>query len=125
EQLCEEGASQVFYPMNSNDIIIGVVGQLQFEVIKHRLESEYGVNAIFEPSSFKMARWVLPKENSNKKFELALDELAKSYDTTLSKDNEERYAVLLSSEYALNKAREKFPDLNFADTSEIVSRSSY
>lgn len=122
-QLCEEGASQVFFPENSNDIVIGVVGQLQFEVIRHRLENEYGVDALFEAGAFRMARWVLPKEGASKKFEVALDELGKSYDTTLCRDNEGRYAILVSSEYALNKARERFPDLNFADTSEVVSRS--
>lgn len=123
QQLCEEGASQVFYPANSNDIVIGVVGQLQFEVIRHRLESEYGAGAKFEACAFKMARWVLNKGTSEKKFEEALDQLKTSYDTLLSIDNEGRNAILVSSEYALNKAKERFPDLEFSDTSEIVSRS--
>lgn len=125
EQLCEEGASQVFYPLHSNDIVIGVVGQLQFEVIKHRLENEYGVDAIFESSSFRMARWVKPKKGSESRYEKALEDLSGSYDTTVSKDNEERLAILVSSEYALNKARERFSDLDFSDTSEIVSRQSH
>jgi len=123
QQLCEEGASQVFYPQNSNDIVIGVVGQLQFEVISHRLQNEYSVEAKFENCPYRLARWVLPKDSNSKKFEDSLRDLSKSYNTVLSKDAEERDAILVSSEYALNKAMERYPDLRFSDTSEIVSRS--
>jgi len=123
QQLCEEGASQVFFPFNSNDIIIGVVGQLQFEVIQYRIENEYGAESKFETCSFRLARWVFPKDPSEvKKYEAALKELGSSYDTVLAKDNEGRSVILVSSEYALNKAKERYPNLSFADTSEIVSR---
>ncbi|TVQ79463.1 MAG: peptide chain release factor 3 [Bradymonadales bacterium] len=118
DQLCEEGASQVFFPQNSNDIIIGVVGQLQFEVIRHRLEHEYSVDARFESCAFKISRWVFSKEGQESKFDAALNELSKSYDVVLSKDSEDRWAVLISSQYALNKALERYPDLHFAETSE-------
>ncbi len=125
QQLCEEGASQVFYPKNSNDIIVGVVGPLQFEVIQHRLENEYGAGAKFETCPFRLCRWVQPKKNSDpKKTADQLDELSRSYDTLLARDAEERDAILVSSEYALNKARERFPDLDFVETSEIVSRAA-
>lgn len=122
QQLCEEGASQVFYPSISNDIIVGVVGQLQFEVIKHRLENEYGAGAKFEACSYRLARWVFPSEEDPGAFEDSINELAKSYDTVLAQDAEDRYAILVSSEYALNKANERFPKLRFLATSEIVSR---
>jgi peptide chain release factor 3 len=125
KQLCEEGASQVFYPKNSNDIVVGVVGPLQFEVIQHRLESEYGAGAKFENCAFRLCRWAVPKAGSDlKKVEDQLDELSRSYDTVLARDAEERDAILVSSEYALNKARERFPDLDFVETSEVVSRAA-
>lgn len=123
QQLCEEGASQVFFPTNSNDIVVGVVGQLQFEVIRHRLDAEYGAGAKFESCAFTMARWVLQARANDQEFEQALDQLRTSYDTLLSVDNEERLAILVSSSYALNKARERFPLLEFSDTSEMVSRT--
>lgn len=122
QQLCEEGASQVFFPVNNNDIVIGVVGQLQFEVIRHRLLSEYGVEAKYESCAFKIARWVFPATNDMKKFGQELNELSRSYDTVLSKDAEDRDAILCSSEYALKKAIERYPELKFEETSEIVSR---
>lgn len=121
-QLCEEGASQVFFPQNSNDIVVGVVGQLQFEVIQFRLDAEYGAESIFETCPFRLARWVFPKPEFKHKFEENLDRLAKSYDTTLAKDSEERWTLLVSSEYALQKAEERFSELYFAHTSEAVSR---
>jgi len=51
-QLCEEGATQLFRPLRNNDLVLGAVGQLQFEVVAHRLEHEYGVKARILPSRF-------------------------------------------------------------------------
>ena len=64
-QLGEEGAIQVFRPVASSLLLLGAVGQLQFEVVAHRLEHEYGVKARITPSRFQVARWVTcddPKE---------------------------------------------------------------
>ena len=57
-QLSEEGATQFFRPLMSNDLILGAVGVLQFEVVAYRLKAEYGVEAIFEPVTVNTARWV-------------------------------------------------------------------
>jgi len=57
-QLGEEGAIQVFRPVASAMLLLGAVGQLQFEVVAHRLEHEYGVKARIMPSRFQVARWV-------------------------------------------------------------------
>src|ERR1022692_1628485 len=57
-QLGEEGAVQVFMPLVDNTPLIGAVGQLQFEVVEHRLKSEYGVDAVFERAGIHTARWV-------------------------------------------------------------------
>lgn len=57
-QLGEEGAIQVFRPVASTLLLLGAVGQLQFEVVAHRLEHEYGVKARIQPSRYQVARWV-------------------------------------------------------------------
>ncbi len=57
-QLGEEGAIQVFRPIAGSVLLLGAVGQLQFEVVAHRLEHEYGVKARIMPSRFQVARWV-------------------------------------------------------------------
>jgi peptide chain release factor 3 len=57
-QLGEEGAIQVFRPMAGSVLLLGAVGQLQFEVVAHRLEHEYGVKARIMPARYNVARWV-------------------------------------------------------------------
>ena len=57
-QLGEEGAIQVFRPVAGTVLLLGAVGQLQFEVVAHRLEHEYGVKARIMPSRYQVARWV-------------------------------------------------------------------
>jgi peptide chain release factor 3 len=57
-QLGEEGAIQVFRPVAGTVLLLGAVGQLQFEVVAHRLEHEYGVKARVLPSRYQVARWV-------------------------------------------------------------------
>ncbi|HYQ70320.1 MAG TPA: peptide chain release factor 3, partial [Gammaproteobacteria bacterium] len=58
DQLCEEGATQLFRPLKNNDLILGAVGILQFDVVAHRLKDEYGVECRFEPVSVATARWI-------------------------------------------------------------------
>src|SRR5438094_415032 len=57
-QLCEEGATQLFKPLRSKDLILGAVGPLQFEVVAFRLQDEYGVQCVFDPVTIHTARWV-------------------------------------------------------------------
>ena len=66
-QLSEEGAVQVFRPLSNNDLIVGAVGVLQFDVVVSRLKSEYNVEAIYETVNVATARWVECADN--KKFE--------------------------------------------------------
>src|SRR5690606_5330517 len=58
DQLSEEGAVQVFRPRHSNDQYLGVVGQLQFDVVKYRLQAEYGIEVRFHGLPYSVARWV-------------------------------------------------------------------
>ncbi|HVC02081.1 MAG TPA: peptide chain release factor 3 [Steroidobacteraceae bacterium] len=57
-QLCEEGATQLFKPLRNNELVLGAIGQLQFEVVAFRLQDEYGVQCVFEPVNVALARWV-------------------------------------------------------------------
>ena len=58
QQLGEEGAVQVFKPVQGGELVLGAVGVLQFEVVASRLLNEYGVDAVFEGTSISSARWV-------------------------------------------------------------------
>ena len=57
-QLSEEGSTQVFMPLRNNDLIVGAVGVLQFEVVAFRLQDEYKVDCVYEPVNVYVARWV-------------------------------------------------------------------
>src|SRR3546814_15212958 len=58
DQLSEEGATQVYRPIMSNDIILGAVGVLQFDVVQYRLRDAYKVESVFEPVQVHTARWI-------------------------------------------------------------------
>ena len=65
----EEGAIQVFRPHLGGSLLLGAIGQLQFEVVAHRLKTEYGVETRFLPARYQMARWVTSEDpNELKKF---------------------------------------------------------
>src|SRR3990167_2335874 len=57
-QLSEEGATQIFRPVDSNEIILGAVGILQFDVVAYRLQNEYGVECVYEPVNTVAVRWI-------------------------------------------------------------------
>jgi len=63
-QLSEEGATQLFRPLNSNDLIVGAVGILQFDVVAYRLQYEYNVECIYDIINLHTVRWI---ELDNKK----------------------------------------------------------
>ena len=58
QQLAEEGSTQLFMPMNSNNLIVGAVGSLQFEVVAYRLKDEYKVDCVYEAVNIYTAHWI-------------------------------------------------------------------
>jgi len=74
-QLGEEGAIQVFRPVLGTVLLLGAVGQLQFEVVAHRLEHEYGVRARITPARYALARWVTcePDDGGDKELQRFID----------------------------------------------------
>lgn len=96
-QLSEEGTIQVFKRahIGMEELIIGVVGVLQFEVLEYRLKNEYGVDIIKENLSYRHARWIKDKfENKEKKYSLPMDSI-------LVFDEDENPVVLFQNEWAI------------------------
>ena len=116
QQLGEEGAVQVFKPLSGGDLVLGAVGVLQFEVVAHRLESEYGVDAVFEPVSIHCARWVTSK-NPRK-----LEEFEKSLANLVAVDAGGSLAYFASSRVNLELVMERWPDIEFHATREHASK---
>ncbi len=115
EQLSEEGATQFFRPLMSNDLILGAVGVLQFDVVAYRLKSEYGVDALFENIPVATARWVDAEDP--KKLEQFRNKAAQN----LALDAH-GHLVYLAPTYAnLQLTMERYPDIRFHKTTETLT----
>ncbi|MEN9356989.1 MAG: peptide chain release factor, partial [Pseudomonadota bacterium] len=112
QQLAEEGATQLFRPIVSNDLILGAVGTLQFDVVAHRLEHEYGVDALFEPVSVATARWL---KGSGEQLKL----LADKYPQNIALDGAGDQVYLAPNSVNLRLTQERFPDIQFMETREV------
>ncbi|MDO6721233.1 peptide chain release factor 3 [Psychrosphaera sp. 1_MG-2023] len=111
-QLSEEGAVQVFRPMQNNDLIVGAVGVLQFDVVVQRLKSEYNVEAIYEPVNVATARWVECEDV--KKFE----DFKRKCATNLALDGGDNLTYIAPTRVNLNLSMERYPEVSFLETRE-------
>ncbi|MEX0603594.1 MAG: peptide chain release factor 3 [Marinobacter sp.] len=111
-QLSEEGAVQVFRPLKNNDLIVGAVGVLQFDVVVSRLKSEYKVEAVYEPVNVATARWVTCADARK------LDEFQRKANEFLSLDGSEQLAYIAPTMVNLQLAQERHPDIKFHKTRE-------
>lgn len=111
-QLSEEGAVQVFRPLTNNDLIVGAVGILQFDVVVSRLKTEYNVEAVYENVNVATARWVESKDV--KKFE----EFKRKNEQNLALDGGDNLTYIAPTMVNLNLAQERYPDILFFKTRE-------
>nr|WP_240687448.1 peptide chain release factor 3 [Alcanivorax sp. 24] len=112
-QLAEEGATQVFFPLRNNDVVLGAVGTLQFDVVAARLKAEYGVECRYEPVNVTTARWM----EADSERELALFE-RKAYDN-LARDGAGHLTYLAPTRVNLQLTEERHPEIRFLETREI------
>jgi|TARA_E500000178_G_scaffold356693_1_gene437288 peptide chain release factor 3 len=113
DQLSEEGATQVFRPMLSNDLVLGAVGILQFDVVAHRLKHEYGVECSFEAVPVATVRW-LDSEDSAK-----FEEMKKKATQNLALDASGALTYLAPNLANLRLAQERWPEVMFHATREL------
>ncbi|MFO7275992.1 MAG: peptide chain release factor 3 [Pseudomonadota bacterium] len=111
-QLCEEGATQLFKPLRNNDLILGAVGQLQFEVVAFRLQDEYGVQCVFEPVGVHTARWIDGADPRK------LEEFRSRAHEHLALDHAGALVYLAPSRVNLELTMERWPDIRFLETRE-------
>ena len=115
DQLSEEGAVQVFRPVNSNDQYLGVVGVLQIDVVKYRIQSEYGVEVTMKALPYKAARWLASSDE--KKLETVLFVLIARLSALIYNKNP---TLLLDHEWRLRLYQERNEDIEFLATAKIV-----
>lgn len=98
-QLVQEGAIQYYKTLHTEDIILGAVGQLQFEVFEHRMKNEYNVEVVMQPIGSKIARWIENEEE--------VKESMSSSRSTLVKDRYDNLVFLFENEFAMRWFSEK------------------
>ena len=112
QQLSEEGSTQVFAPISNTDLIVGAVGQLQFDVVAYRLKDEYKVEAIYEPVNVFTARWVSCDDPRK------LEDFRKKAAEQLSIDGGGYLTYLAPTRVNLSLMEERWPDIEFRATRE-------
>ncbi len=112
-QLSEEGATQLFRPFNSNDLILGAVGVLQFDVVLHRLKGEYKVDCAYEAVNVAVARWVQCDDEK-----IMADFMKKAHDN-LALDGGENLTYIAPTRVNLSLIQERWPEVQFLATREI------
>jgi peptide chain release factor 3 len=111
-QLSEEGSVQVFMPLNNNDLIVGAVGVLQFEVVAYRLKDEYKVDCVYENINVYTTRWLSSKDPRK------LDEFRNKISENLALDGGDFLTYLAPTRVNLNLTQERWPDIEFRATRE-------
>jgi peptide chain release factor 3 len=108
DDLAEEGIVQVFTPIAGGRQILGVVGQLQFEVLQSRVANEYAVPVTLEPSPFELARWISADDPAK------LQKFVDAHRGEIATDRDGAMVFLAESAWMLKYKGEKFPDVKFA-----------
>ncbi|MFA5970448.1 MAG: peptide chain release factor 3 [Sphingomonas sp.] len=112
DDMAEEGVTQVFYPEIGSNWIIGVVGQLQLDVLLSRLDAEYKVDAGLEPSPYDTARWVTASDPAELKAFMDLNRGA------MAKDRDDNPVFLAKSAWEVGYIADRYPKVKFAATRE-------
>lgn len=113
EQLTDEGVAQLFTKKVDGRKVIGTVGALQFEVIQHRLKSEYNASASFDQINLYKALWISAEDKKK------LDAFIQDRAAHIAYDKDDKVVFLAESPWLLQMAQEKFPDIKFHLKSEF------
>ena len=113
KQLTEEGVAQLFTIKNGNRLIVGTVGELQFDVITYRLEHEYGAAARTQSLPYTEARWLTGDTPA------ALEEFMRYRERNIVWDKDDKPVYLAESPWVLNSNIKDHPHVTFHETSEF------
>jgi peptide chain release factor 3 len=113
QQMAEEGVVQVFRPVDGAPAMVGVVGPLQLDVLKTRLDAEYGLDIGFEQSEFSLARWI---SSDDKK---AFETFKGANGSSLAEDLDGDLVFMARNQFTLDYTRERAPAITFADIKDL------
>jgi peptide chain release factor 3 len=110
--LAEEGVIRMFKPLNGAQWIVGVIGELQLDVLATRLEGEYGTNIAFEPSPYEVARWVRSSDPA------LIKKLFDANSAKAAQDQDEAPVLLMRNAWEFDRLTEEWPGIEFAAVRE-------
>ncbi|KQQ44356.1 peptide chain release factor 3 [Methylobacterium sp. Leaf125] len=117
QQMGEEGVVQVFRPHDGSQAIVGVVGALQLDVLKERLQAEYGLPIDYEPTRFSICRWITAEK------EPELDKFIGSHGSAMASDLDGAPVFMATTAFSLRYEEERAPDVRFSDIKDYQKRA--
>jgi peptide chain release factor 3 len=113
QEMAEEGVVQVFRPTDGSPAIVGVVGSLQLDVLKNRMEAEYGLDIGFDMSEFQLARWVSSEDKKK------LEDFATANRSSTAEDLDGDLVFLASSAFMVGYTGDRWPGIVFTDIKDV------
>ena len=118
QQMGEEGVVQVFRPHDGSQAIVGVVGALQLDVLKERLQAEYGLPIDYEPTRFSICRWITSDT------ETELDKFVGSHGSAMASDLDGAPVFMATTAFSLRYEEERAPEVRFSDIKDYQKRAA-
>ena len=118
QQMGEEGVVQVFVPQDGSGAIVGVVGALQLDVLKERLQGEYGLPIDYDATRFSVCRWVSSDS------EVELDTFVDSHGSAMAKDLDGAPVFMATTAFSLRYEEERYPAVRFTDIKDYQKRQA-
>jgi peptide chain release factor 3 len=115
-QLAEEGVVQLFLPYDGSGAIVGVVGALQLDVLKERLQAEYGLPIDYETTRFSLCRWVAADSGAD------LDRFNAAHNSAMAADLDNAPVFMAPTAFMLKYEEERWPDIRFSDVKDYQRR---
>ena len=113
QQMAEEGVVQVFRPLDGAPALVGVVGPLQLDVLKVRLDGEYGLEITFEQPEFQLARWMAAADRKT------IDEFVAANYSSVAEDLDGDRVFMARNQFILDYTRERAPGITFTDIKDV------
>ena len=118
QQMGEEGVVQVFIPQDGSPAIVGVVGALQLDVLKERLQAEYGLPIDFETSRFSVCRWIEAES------EAEIDKFVNAHGSAMASDLDGAPVFMATTAFSLRYEEERWEKIRFTDVKDYQKRAA-
>jgi peptide chain release factor 3 len=118
QQMAEEGVVQVFRPLDGAPALVGVVGPLQLDVLKARLNAEYGLEIDYETPEYQLARWISSDDAK------VLEQFVETNYSSVAEDLDGDRVFMARNQFILDYTRERAPGVVFKDIKDVKEKDA-